>query len=111
MLNRGLKLSRNDRTDPVSSQLSSNAGESGRRFEFECIVRISCTDDAELYEMELFAECTLGLGWCDAGLSLNRLSRYAGLVPQVDGRGRAMAILLLLESRMALCIVVEVVQR
>lgn len=42
--------------------------------------------------MLLVAECRLGL-FANEAFSLNRLSRYAGRVPHVEGRGSAMAII------------------
>ena len=56
----------------------------------------SCTSDVEENELLLLAERRLGLdvraGTGGGGSSLNRLSRYAGRVPDVDGRGSTIAI-------------------
>jgi hypothetical protein len=45
-------------------------------------------DVVELSDMLLLAECMLCVG--SGGASLNRLSRYAGLLPDVERRGRIM---------------------
>lgn len=91
--NRGLKLSRNDLTDMRSSDSSSNAGDRGRGLDW---TGRSSTSDVEENELLLLAERRLGLdvraGTGGGGSSLNRLSRYAGRLPDVEGRASAMAI-------------------
>ena len=87
MWKRGLRWSRNDLTDILSSCSSSKAGDNGRGIGW-------VTRESNGEVMLLFSERRLGLFGNGGGCSLKRLSRYAGLLPEVEGRGNTIAILI-----------------
>ena len=78
-----------DRMELWSSLYSSCAGVNGRGRGLFSNRKSDPVDEA--LEMLLFAECDPEVG--SGGQSRKRLSRYAGLVPDVDGRGSVIAIL------------------